>query len=406
MPVYKQRRDFLTAAVQSVLAQTYRDFRFVLVIDGAPEMEPLVRELIAGDARARIIAYPDNRGVASALNAGFEPLLADPSIQYLTWVSTDNVYDPDYVGVLRSALVQGQPELGIAFSSFRSIDDEGRQLRSEAELAALRVYQAQPEDRLLDYSMVGVSFMYKAEYARQIAGYGMQPVEDYDYWLRLSERCRMKHLPVELMDYRVDSAHSISAQLRGPLEHRRWRYTYHLARHQARMRRGIPQKLTVLFPLGLALDNEIAVLEDLYEQSFSNYGCIVLDLSESQQPTAALGAISHPTTSFRSLPGMEVSPAILYAAQSVATPYVLVLGPGRFHGVVDLQGLIDYADASGKPGELSWFYGNGPAPAPVSIRRETDTTEPPGKPNLFHELFRTDGLIRLLRSILGTGGPP
>ncbi len=406
MPVYRQKREFLTAAVQSVLAQTHRGFRFVLVIDGAPEMEPLVQELTAGDPRAEIIAYPDNRGVAAALNTGFEALLADPAILYLTWVSTDNVYGPDYVGVLRSALVQGPPELGLVFSSFRSIDDEGRQLRSEAELAALRVYQAQPEERLLDYSMVGVSFMYKAQYARQIAGYGMQPVEDYDYWLRLSETCRMKHLPVELMDYRVDSAHSISAQLRGPQEHRRWRYAYHLVRHQARLRRGIPAQLTVLFPLGLALDNEIEVLEDLYEQSFSNYSCIVLDLSESQQPTSALGAISHPTTSFKWCPGMGVSPAILYAAQHVTTPYVLVLGPGRFREVVDLQQLIDYADANGKPGELSWFYGDGPAPAPISIRRGTDAAEPPGKPNLFHELFRTDGLVRLLGAILGTEGPP
>ncbi len=38
MPLYKQDIGYLQAAISSVLAQSYGAFRFIIVIDGAPEM--------------------------------------------------------------------------------------------------------------------------------------------------------------------------------------------------------------------------------------------------------------------------------------------------------------------------------------------------------------------------------
>lgn len=61
----------------------------------------------------------------------------------------------------------------------------------------------------------------------------MGPVEDYEYWLRLSELCEVVYVPVELMVYRVNSPESISTQLRTSLpKHRFWRYKFNLARQE------------------------------------------------------------------------------------------------------------------------------------------------------------------------------
>ncbi|OXM14692.1 glycosyltransferase family 2 protein [Paenibacillus herberti] len=402
MPVYKQKPEFLAIAIQSVLAQTYQKFRFILVIDGAPEMEPLVRAQVGQDQRVEVLSYPDNKGVAHALNTGFEPLLEDDRIQYLTWVSSDNSYDPHYLEVLRAALVQSLPELGLVYSSFRSIDDEGRQLMSEAELASMRHYQSQSEEKLLDSSIVGISFMYKSSYARLTGPYGMQPVEDYDYWLRLTEHCRMKHLPVELVDYRVNSSFSISASLKSELAHRRWRYAYHLTRHQARKRRGVSSPLTVLFPLVHAREHEVAIMENVYEQTYSNYTFTVLDLSESGQPTELLSSISHPTTSFNSFPGMKVTNSLLYASYSISTPYTLVLGPKLFEAAVDLQNLLDHANQKGQPNEISWFFPQGKIPRLPSSRLSSGNGLV-DKPDIFHEVFRTKSLQQLLNNIVNGG---
>ncbi|SDS71676.1 Glycosyltransferase, GT2 family [Paenibacillaceae bacterium GAS479] len=402
MPVYKQKPEFLALAIQSVLAQTYQKFRFILVIDGAPEMEPLVQTQVGQDQRVEILAYPDNKGVAHALNTGFEPLLRDNRIQYLTWVSSDNIYDPHYLELLRAALVKGSPELGLVYSSFRSIDDEGRQLNSEAELASMHRYQSQPEEKLLDSSIVGISFMYRSNYARLTGLYGMQPVEDYDYWLRLTEHCRMEHLPVELVDYRVNSSFSISASLKSEHAHRRWRYAYHLTRYQARKRRGIASQLTVLFPLVHAREHEIAIIENLYEQTYSNYICTVLDLSESGQPTEVLSNISHPTTSFNSFPGMKVTNSLLYASYSISTPYTLVLGPKLFQEAVDLENLLDHANQKGQLNEISWFFSRGQVPRLTSSRLSSGQGVVE-KPDIFHEIFRTESLQQLLESIVNGG---
>ncbi|HBS45971.1 MAG TPA: glycosyltransferase family 2 protein, partial [Paenibacillus sp.] len=123
MPLYTQKPEFLRQALESVLRQTFTEFRLIIVIDGAPDMEPLVRSIITEDPRVTIISYVQNRGIAHALNTGFDLLFSEPSIQYLSWVSSDNVYEPRFLEILRGALMKGPQELGIVYSSFQSIDN-------------------------------------------------------------------------------------------------------------------------------------------------------------------------------------------------------------------------------------------------------------------------------------------
>ncbi|ASS67829.1 MULTISPECIES: glycosyltransferase [unclassified Paenibacillus] len=400
MPVYKQDPALLGAAIHSVRNQTRKEFRLVIVVDGAPEMEPLVRAGTQGDKRVEIVVCPVNGGVSKALNIGFDILFKDPSVLYLTWVSSDNVYHPRFVEVLRRELAKGPPELGLVYSSFRNIDDHGNILSSEAELAALRQYQAQPEEKLLESCIVGVSFMYKTLYARIIGGYGMEPVEDYDFWLRLTDHCRIRHIPVELVDYRVNSEHSISASLQTPAEHRRWRHAFHQTRLQARTRRGIKPELTVLFPLATALEEEKTALESLYEQTYSNYRCHVIDLSHNGQPASVLSLLSHPTTRFEFLPGVGVTPAIHHALQEVATPYVMVLGQDAFTMPHDVDALFEYIRANRNPDAISFYFPMGTRNAVPRLVAGPSTV----KPNIFLELFHTDRLRQLIGGIIAAGG--
>ncbi len=400
MPVYKQDPALLDEAIRSIRNQTRKQFRLVIVIDGAPEMEPLVRAGTRSDKRVEIVTCPVNGGVASALNVGFDILLKDPSILYLTWVSSDNVYHPRFVEVLRRELAKGPPELGLVYSSFRSIDDDGVLISSEQDLAVLRQYQAMPEEKLLEACIIGVSFMYKSVFARLIGGYGMEPVEDYDYWLRLTDHCRIRHIPVELMDYRVNSKHSISASLKTPEKHGKWRYAFHLIRLQARTRRGIEPELTVLFPLVMALEEEKTALESLYEQTYSNYRCHVIDLSFDGQPTSVLSLLSHPTTKFESLPGVGVTPAIHHALQEVTTPYVLVMGQDAFTLPHDVDTLFEFIRANRNPDAISFYLPMGTRNAVPRLTAGPSTV----KPNIFLELFHTDRLRQLIGGIIAGGG--
>lgn len=389
MPVYIQNPEFLRLALTSVLKQTYAGFRLVIVIDGAPQMEPLVKQIAANDRRVSVISYPDNKGVASALNTGFSILFDDPAIQYLTWVSSDNIYEPYFLEVLRRALLTGAPELGLVYSSFQSIDNDGKLTSNEHHLAALRQYQGQPKEKLLDSSIIGVSFMYKADVARIVGEYRMQPVEDYDYWLRLEEHCSIRFLPVELMKYRVNSSHSVSAQLNSIENHRNWRYTYHLTRLQARTRRGIPPLLTIVYPVQEVSPAHIAAIENIYEQTFSNYIFRVLDLSHDGTPSARMAEISHPITQFVWMPGSSVQHAVYRSLISVTTPYTLLLGADLFISYMDIQymmeNLMKHADVA-----ISNFYTEDHTQ--IGYRHKG---VPSVKQTLTNELFKTEELLEL-----------
>ncbi|MHA0857273.1 glycosyltransferase family 2 protein [Paenibacillus sp. CMAA1364] len=392
MPVYKQREDFLRAALHSVLTQTRKSFKLVIVIDGAPEMENLIKEIIQQDRRVEIISYPINKGVPHALNTGFEILYKDRNIQYLTWVSTDNIYYPRFLDVLRNALVKGPAELGLVYSGFQSIDNDNNPLHDELELAARCQYQGRSKDKLLDSSIIGVSFMYKSIYAKQIEGYGLPPVEDYDYWLRITELCEIKFIPVELMDYRVNSSFSVSASLLTEVEHRKWRYTYHLARHLARCRRGILPQISILFPYLTYHAQALDRLENLYEQTFSNYFLYVLNRSYNQQESAPLVSIPHPVTDFKWLPHVNETTALLCISQMLQTPYTLILGPDMFPDVNDLQILVEQLTKAG-PELISNYYTSDRL---IGYR---SSASPLPATMMYNELFRTSDLVKFLKEM-------
>ncbi|OUM84219.1 MAG: glycosyl transferase family 2, partial [Bacillus thermozeamaize] len=305
MPVYKQKPSYLREALQSILAQRYRHFTLVIVVDGAPfDVLPIIRETVQDDPRVRVVILPENQGVAKALNRGFQELFSLPGIEYLTWISSDNIYSPDFLLTLRTYLRAAPPEVGVVYSCFQEIDESGKPLRDEAFLDARRKYQQRRKEELLDFHFIGVSFMYKAAYARLIGGYGQEPVEDYDYFLRLTEHCEVRYIPFVLMEYRVNSPMSISAQMKSSKDqHRRWRYMFQLVKQQARMRRGIPPEMTVLFPVAEGTARTVESYENQLEQYYSNYHVIVLDQTPQKQATQVLQAISDPRVGFLHVPG-------------------------------------------------------------------------------------------------------
>lgn len=388
MPVYKQKAEYLRDSLESILNQNYTDYRLVIVIDGDPSMLEIIRHKIEADSRITVIMNEHNMGVAVALNKGFEVLFADASIRYLTWVSSDNVYYPSYIEVLRHALYFGASKAGLVYSSFQSIDGQGNPIYDAYKLALQRRYQAQPEEKLLESSIIGVSFMYKAEVAKQIDGYRLAPVEDYDYWLRLTEKCEIRYIPVELMDYRVNSEWSVSATLHTKEKHRNWRYTYHLARLQARQRRGISPYATVIYCLDEWNEAAEERLEACYEQTFSNYEIILIDQSSHGEIADQVVQIPHPTLIVKYLPDYDRNLAIWAVVQRLSTPFVYVLGPGKFHTPEDIQlqlNALQTADSS----IFSNYY--------TEDKLLGYRMYPEDKPEYWNELFRIDKLKQLLK---------
>lgn len=231
------------------------------------------------DPRVTIIEKVVNKGISKALNTGFEYLFKLDEVQYLTWGSSDNILYPQFLEKLHDRLKNAPLNVGIVFSCFDHIDANGNFTLNKIEQDYLRDWQqTQKVDDLLDADFIGTSFMYKKSFAQQIQGYYFEPVEDYEYWLRLTEICDFVYILEELMAYRYHSPLSLSKSIHtDKTKHRWWRDQFNLARHMARERRKIPYETTIIFPVS-TLDNEtIQDIENLLEQLYHNYWLIMID---------------------------------------------------------------------------------------------------------------------------------
>ncbi|MDQ1086638.1 glycosyltransferase [Siphonobacter sp. SORGH_AS_1065] len=69
VPVYKTEK-YLSKCIDSLLAQTYKDFEIILINDGSPDSSgEICDDYACKDTRIRVI-HQENKGVSSARNAG------------------------------------------------------------------------------------------------------------------------------------------------------------------------------------------------------------------------------------------------------------------------------------------------------------------------------------------------
>ncbi len=123
MPVYNGA-DYMREAIDSVLAQTYKNIEVILVNDGSKDNTEEIAKSY-GD-KIRYFAK-ENGGVASALNLALEKATGE----YISWLSHDDVYYPDKLEKqIRklSGLEEKDRSSTILMSNYTLIDEKSKVL--------------------------------------------------------------------------------------------------------------------------------------------------------------------------------------------------------------------------------------------------------------------------------------
>ncbi len=106
VPVYKVEQ-YLSACVDSILAQSYKDFELILVDDGSPDRCGEICDTYAKqDPRVRVI-HQENQGLSGARNSGMDAARGD----YITFVDSDDLVSSEYLLKLVSILVETGSEV-------------------------------------------------------------------------------------------------------------------------------------------------------------------------------------------------------------------------------------------------------------------------------------------------------
>ena len=120
LTTYK-RAHLLPTTIDSILAQTFRDFELVISDDCSPdETEKVCREYERFDARVRYRRGAKNVGMPGNLNAG---ILAT-SGEYIANLHDGDVYDPTLIERWSAAL-DACPRAAFVFNAYRGLDSSG-----------------------------------------------------------------------------------------------------------------------------------------------------------------------------------------------------------------------------------------------------------------------------------------
>lgn len=115
---------FVRQAAESVLAQRFTDFEFLVIDDASTDKTPeILAELAARDDRMRILRNSENRGVAASRNRALELARG----RYLAFLDGDDFWYPDFLGEMLSFMETGG--YSFACASHERVDENLNPLR-------------------------------------------------------------------------------------------------------------------------------------------------------------------------------------------------------------------------------------------------------------------------------------
>lgn len=120
MPVYNGEL-FLRQALDSLLAQTFRDFELLISDNASTDCTPeILREYAARDTRVRLARQSQNIGIM--LNVTW--VVENARGRYFMLVGDDDVYEPKFAETM-IALLERRPSIDMVYSNFAYVDPEG-----------------------------------------------------------------------------------------------------------------------------------------------------------------------------------------------------------------------------------------------------------------------------------------
>lgn len=219
IPAYNEER-FLAETIESVLAQTYREFELLILDDGSIDRTLEIAQSYARrDARVRVESHP-NVGIGPTLNRGF----ALSANEWVAMIQADDVMMPMRFE-RQLAFLAAHPELDVAAGWCKHIDSEGRLIgKGDSPLitheAVQKLYAA---NELIAFNCS--TAIVRKSAVQAVGGYRSQfrVNEDADLWVRLLEAgYKILVQPEYLVKYRVHAGSVSIARARFIRQQARW----------------------------------------------------------------------------------------------------------------------------------------------------------------------------------------
>lgn len=197
MSVYNEER-YVQEAIESVLAQTYRDFEFLVVDDcSTDKTTTILADLAKKDARIHIMTNTTNLGLTKSLNLA----LKHAQGANIARMDADDIALPERFEK-QVLFLENNPPISVVGTAYAWIDEKKNVLgqkkvpcsHQEIHLALIRTNPFLHASVLIRKTTLDAAHGYNEHYKK---------AQDYDLWLRLSSTCQFANLPDVLMQKRM-----------------------------------------------------------------------------------------------------------------------------------------------------------------------------------------------------------
>jgi glycosyltransferase involved in cell wall biosynthesis len=188
----------LRLAIESILAQTFTDFEFVIVDDSATAgTAAILDEYAARDPRLVIERNAQNRGQTWSLNRGFALTRA----ALIARQDDDDISEPERLAQ-QVAYLDAHPAVGLLGTQAQIINLAGAPQRLTDFPTAP---EAVAEGLLRDCILCHGSVMFRRALLERVGNFDadLKPAEDYDLWLRLAAVTQVANLDQPLYQFRI-----------------------------------------------------------------------------------------------------------------------------------------------------------------------------------------------------------
>ena len=210
IPVYNGS-NFLREAIDSALAQTYKNIEVIVVNDGSNDDG--ATEKIAKSYGAKIRYYKkENGGVATALNLGIKKMTGE----YFSWLSHDDMYYPEKVEKQIAYLNKLKDKKVVLYANYSIlVDDKITPVVHNHEMLLRKKKYS-----LLRGCVNGITMLIPKTILDEtgIFNTNLRCTQDYDYWRRIQKKYEFVHMEDVLSVTRIHSSQesiSLTAKTEG-----------------------------------------------------------------------------------------------------------------------------------------------------------------------------------------------
>lgn len=204
MPVYNTKEEYLRVAIESILAQTFSDFEFLILNDASTDenVEKVVKSY--NDKRIKYYKNEKNLGISPTRNK----LIDMARGEYLAIMDHDDMSMPERLAE-QTAYLDAHPDVGVVGCWPGVIGNDGYVNKLPVDDTEIR------ETLMLIYCICHPAAMVRKSVLTENNIYYeacYTPAEDYSLWCRLISKTKFANLPKVLFKYRFHDTNTSKLQ--------------------------------------------------------------------------------------------------------------------------------------------------------------------------------------------------